>query len=99
VGIAKVSEDAITLGATALPEPIEDAEYPWLFNKVHPFQFESTDVDPKSPVSSVRHEFDIGSMRIIKPSEGIAFIVQYQNSVGTPAMTLTLGIIRVLRGH
>jgi len=99
VGIAKVSVDAISLGATALPDPIGDMDYPWLYNAQHPLAFANVSTDPSSPTAAIRHRFDIGTMRVVNPAEGLAFVVQYSDGAGSPAVTLTVGEIRVLQGR
>jgi len=97
VGIAVVSADAFAVAAgAALPDPAVDLNYPWLYNAVHAFHFGTTSVDPQSAGGSLRHSFDVKSMRKIKPQETLCIIFQYVDAVGTPPMTVMQGAVRVL---
>ncbi len=98
VGIGVISSDAATLGATAAPDPNAEAEYPWLYWAVHPMVFRSTSQDPSSAAASVRHRFDVRSMRKIKPRESLVMIVEYLNNNGDPEITFFGGTVRVLIG-
>jgi hypothetical protein len=68
VGIAKVSSDVATLGATAMPDPSQEPQYPWLYWAAHPFVFTAADESEDSDLSTVRHSFDIRTKRKFKPS-------------------------------
>ncbi len=96
VGIAVVSSDAATLGGTAVPDPVGEAQYPWLYWKVHQMHFETGDLDPSSATASVRQSFDIRSMRKVKPSESLIMVADYLNITGSPAIIFAPGITRVL---
>ena len=101
VGIGVMSADAVTLGATAMPDPGDSDDaggYPWLYWAEHGFYFGGTAVDPNSAGSSLRRPFDIKSMRKIKPRESLAMIAQYTNVAGTPSMQFVAGFTRVLVG-
>ena len=98
VGIALVSQDAAVLGATALPDPIADPDYPWLYWANHAFHFASADVDVSGPASAVRHKYDIRSMRKAKLQEALVHVVEYFDFAGAPPMTVFLGGTRVLLG-
>jgi len=95
-GIGVVSSDAAELGATALPDPNDEAEYPWLYWASHAFHFQDTSVDPSQAGGSIRKAFDVKSMRKVKPRESLVFVVQYTNIAGSPPMTIVSGVVRVL---
>ena len=98
VGIGIVSTDAATLGATALPDPASEADYPWLYWKVSSLYFRGV-LDPTIPSGSadvVRVSFDIRSMRKIKPRESLSFGIEYVNVSGAPPLTFQSGGVRVL---
>jgi len=94
-----ISTDAFNIGASAVPDPLTDGAYPWLFWKVHAFHFGGVDPENAAEIASVRHSFDIRSMRKVKGNETLAFIFQYADSNGAPAMTLFAAQTRVLFGH
>ena len=103
LGIGIVSTDAATLGASALPDPGGEPEYPWLYWAEYDFNFPaalatsgagSTD----SVAGVVRDSFDIRSMRRMKPRESLVFVVQYTDTAGTPPMDVELSKTRVLFG-
>jgi len=98
VALGVVSSDAVELGATAMPDPNDEPEYPWLYWAEHAFFFSATGLDNGGPVSGVRKFADIRSMRKIKPREALVWVVQYTDLVGTPALQVTLGSTRVLLG-
>ena len=99
IGIGVVSADAATLGATALPDPEGEPEYPWLYWASHDFYFPAggTPLQPAGPSESVRVTFDVKSMRKVKPREVLAYVVDYTDGSGTPPLTLASGPIRVLK--
>ena len=101
IGIAKVSADAAALGATAMPDPLQDYEFPWLFQAEHrlwwPAPQDATSVNNSGSGSGiVRRSFDIRSMRKFKPNESLVQIVQYIDSNGTPPTRFFSTSTRVL---
>ena len=101
VGIAVVSSDAATVGPTAMPDPADDQEYPWLYWASHPFGANNAVEESALASMSGRFRFDIKSMRKIKPSESIVTVVQAADvgSAGQPPMTIVGGGLRVLLAH
>ncbi len=95
IGIGVFSMDAITLGITALPEPLQEPEFPWLYWESHRLFMAGTDVEGRT-MSSVRRTFDIRSMRKIKPREGLVTIAQYEDGVGTPPVQINTSSVRTL---
>jgi len=96
VGICKVSTDAFTLGATAMPDPNAEPEFPWLYWASHDFYFGDTSADPNSAGATLRHSFDVRTMRKFRPGESAVVVVQYANVAGFPPLTFTYGQIRAL---
>ena len=94
--IGVVSDDAVAVGATAMPDPLSDVEYPWLYWASHPFHFSSTSVDPSQAGGSVRVKFDMKSMRKIKPRESLVWVFEYFDVAGTPPMSVFAGDLRFL---
>ncbi len=99
VGIGVFSGDAVALGATALPDPVEEAEYPWLYWASHPMFYATTSADPSSASGSLRHTYDIRSMRKVKPREDVAMAIQYVDISGAPPLTINVAGNRVLIGE
>ena len=98
VGIGVVSSDAASAGASALPDPEGEPDYPWLYWASHPIFFMSAVSDPNSQAASLRRSFDIRSMRKMKPRETLTMIVEYTDIVGTPGIQFHAGTTRVLIG-
>ena len=96
LGIGIVSSDAAAVGATAMPDPGGEARFPWLYWANHNLVYRSTEVDSSSPAGAVRVDFDIKSMRKVKPSESIVFLGQYENISGDPSVFLHTGRVRLL---
>ena len=97
VGIGVVSADALAVGASAMPDPGAEAEYPWLYWADHPFFFNSTALGGSGdgPIEG-RYEYDIKSMRKLKPREALVLVVEYSNITGNPPLTFISGQTRVL---
>ncbi len=99
IGVA--STDAVTLGATALPDPAEEPEYPWLYWQSSTVFFGATQ-SPGTALAGapmVRRDFDIRSMRKISPRESLFMCYQYVDIVGAPGITVDQEQIRVLIGE
>ncbi len=96
VAIGVVSIDAFTAGGASLPDPAGNPEYPWLYWRSHPFHAGSTDSDVGGSGLSTRVPFDIKSMRKISPSQSLVFVGQYADVNGTPPLTWSAGITRIL---
>ncbi len=98
-GIGVVSSDAFVVGGTAVPDPIGDVGYPWLFWSNH--MFEQTIARQESegdPLMALRRTFDIRTMRKVSPGQSVAQIFQYVNISGNPTIRINWGITRVLIG-
>ncbi len=94
VAIGVFSTDAASI--TAVPDPLAEPEYPWLYWKAHTLNFETTSVDPSTAQSSVRQSFDIRSMRKVKPRESLAMVIEYQSGGGDPTLLFSPSFTRVL---
>ncbi len=97
--IGVVSSDAFAAGAASMPDPVDDAGYPWLFWKSTTVHLQGTTVDDLNGPSAVaRIDFDIKSMRKMKAAETLAFIFQYSNASGAPPYVIAIADTRVLLG-
>jgi len=99
IGVA--SGDAIALGSTAIPDPGAEPEYSWLYWKSVPIFYNSTTIDGATAQlpGSGRVEFDVKTRRVIRPREGLFWVVQYSDIAGTPPITVGIGGTRVLLAH
>jgi len=99
VGIGLVSSDSAELGATAVPDPIDEADFPWLYWAEHAFHFADSTANPAPASTSIRKAFDVRSMRKMKPRESLVFITQYFDLAGAPPLSVIAGSTRVLFGE
>ena len=95
-GIAKVSGDAAALGSSAMPDPVGESDFPWLFWDSTVLHFAGTDPQSASPMAVFDRSYDIRSMRKFKPREVLAWVVQYVNITGNPPITFAVGQARLL---
>ena len=95
VGIGVVSSDAFAAGAGSMPDPAGEPEYPWLYWKDTQFSLLGAPAGDEA-LSTARVEFDIRSMRKIKPRESLAVVAQYADRSGNPPYTVRFGRTRVL---
>ena len=100
VAIGIFSTDAFTLGATAMPDPGDEPDYPWLYWATHPVHFSQTasPSDPAGQGGSARHTFDVRSMRKFKPRETLGVVTQFVRVSGTATVTCVTPPARVLIG-
>ncbi len=98
VGIGVVSTDAFAAGAGSMPDPGAEPDYPWLYWKSHGFFFPTNTADPSAASGSIRVDFDIRSMRKMKPRESLAWVIEYIDLAGTPPLQLDIAHTRVLIG-
>jgi len=98
VGLGVFSTDAIT--ALATPDPISDPDFPWLlWNDFFLFTADarpSVIADSAWGPHSQLWEFDTKAMRKIGASQSLAWVVQYADGTGTPAVEYMMGQNRVL---
>ena len=98
VGLAIVSSDAATLGATAMPDPGSEPSYPWLYWRAHGMRWGSTDIQSDDGSGYLRQQVDIHTMRKVKPRETLIWVFQYADRGGTPPVNVVSEATRVLVG-
>ncbi len=103
VALGLVSSDAAAVGASALPDPNGEPDYPWLYWASHMFNYPQAiatggDSNP-GDAGALRRKFDARSMRKVKARESLVWVVEYMDIAGTPPITVQLGITRVLVGR
>jgi len=104
VGIGVVSTDAATLGSSAMPDPLTEAAYPWLYWASHGMWFPSATSGaagegPQGASASFRKVIDIRSMRKLKNRESLVLVVEYVDRTGLPPVEFNPGTFRVLLGQ
>ncbi len=96
LAIGVISTDAFVAGASAVPDPLGEPDYPWLFWADESLMWPTAVSDQGNVAGSVRRYFDIKSMRKLKPRESLAVIFQYSNNAGNPPITVNFCRTRVL---
>ena len=95
VAIGVASTDALIIGATAIPSPISEPQFPWLRWAVHDFFFNDTSLADGN-ARSIRVPFDSRSMRKLKPREALFVVAEYADTAGAPPMQIEHSQVRVL---
>ena len=98
VGLGLVSTDAFTFGATAMPDPLGEPEYPWLYWREINIEQLAVTPDFAGIGFGERFEVDTKAMRKVKPGQTLTWVFQYANGAGSPSATTTFGQTRVLIG-
>ncbi len=98
LGIGLVSTDAASLGSTAMPDPADEPDFPWLFWKSVGMRWNSTTIQDTDGSGYLRIPYDIRSMRKVKPRESLVIVAQYDDRGGNPPVNVTSEITRVLVG-
>ena len=103
VGIGIISTDAFNLGATAMPDPLGELDFPWLYWNEHSLRYPaaagtSAGQGVTDARGWVRHKFDIRSMRKMKPRENLVVVIEYADTNGAPPMRVDVDQTRVLIG-
>ena len=98
MAIGIVSSDAVALGDTAMPDPADEPNYPWLYWRDHLLRYRIVGAqnDSSGIPGSARVTIDSKSMRKIKPRESLVLVAQYVDVTGTPNLTVSSGVARVL---
>jgi len=96
LGVGVFSTDAVALGATALPGPGIDPDYPWLW--VGEFNMYTINASTAEPLVIQSMVVDTKAMRKVKPNESLVMVGDYGNVNGTPGLRISTGNLRVLIG-
>jgi len=94
-GIALVSADAFGVGATAVPHPIDDANWPgWMWHQLLDLDVVAAGVDGANILGNARVPIDSKAQRIMGTNEVMCTILQViERTTATVAIT---GLTRVL---
>ena len=99
--IGIVSADAFAVGSTAVPDPADEPEYPWLWWYCMTLHDEvaSTAEVIQGGLYQESPSVDTKAMRKMKPRESLVWIVQYADVAGAPPVKISLPGCRVLVGR
>ncbi len=101
IGLGVFSTDAFTLGDTAMPDPLDDASFSWIWywsgHLLMPGAATSATWDQATTgTAAVRMPIDTKGMRKIKNGETLGFVMQYADQTGTPPVGWDFGATRAL---
>ena len=87
IGIGVVSTDAAVVGASAMPDPGGEADFPWLWWAPIFVQIPTI----ADLCASVRHvEISSKAMRKVGPGQSLVAIAEYADLAGTPPLDVVL---------
>jgi len=89
IGIGIVSADAFAVGQSAMPGPLTDPEWDWMYISYFGPLVGSTVTEEFKGLAAVRHEIDTKAMRKINPNETVFGMMETEDETG--AVTLTFG--------
>ena len=99
-GVCIISTDAFNVGATAVPDPADEPEFPWIWwgeMRLNSFGV-LTDTRTGWGPAAQRIEVDSKAMRKIKPGETVTTVIQRSNTAGAPVTLVDIGQLRMLIG-
>ncbi len=99
VGLGVFNADAVALGATAMPEPLDQADYPWLYWKSIIVTVPDSSLTGNEIPAFKTRQFDSRTMRRVKPQETLSWVAQYTDIAGAPPTTVDFPTVRVLVGQ
>ena len=97
-GLGIVSADAAAVGASAVPDPETDPEYPWLWWDSMQLRSNLAAGVNAWGLSAQRIDIDTKAMRWVKPQQALLLVAQIGTIAGAPVTDLEFGNIRVLVG-
>ncbi len=101
IGVAVITSDAATVGSSAMPDPTDEADFPWLWYHVvrmfSPFVIDGTGSDDSGALIA-RFDIDSKAMRRVKPGQALVAVTQYTDVTGTPSLRVGFDA-RVLAGE
>ncbi len=98
LGLGVVSTDAAVLGATAMPDPLAENDYPWLWWGNYTLRSTAAAAFNQLGTSVLRLEVDSKAMRKVKPKQSLVWVMEASGAFGAPATTVDISETRVLLG-
>jgi len=99
LGLGIVSTDAAAIGASAMPNPVEQIDYPWVWWGNYTLRSQLAAGVNALGSSVVRFAADSKAMRRVKPSQSLVWVIQSSGASGGPATVVDIGVTRVLIGN
>ncbi len=97
-GLGIVSTDAATLGASAVPDPGGEAEYPWLWWGSMQLRASANAAEGAWGTQAQKLEVDSKAMRRVKPGESLLWVVEVASVTGAPVTNIDFLQTRVFIG-
>ena len=95
-GLGIVSTDAATLGATAMPDPSGDGDYPWLWWETMDLRSSVAAAPTAYGPSAKELEIDTKAMRRVKPGQSLVMVMEHSSASGAPVTEFDMARLRVL---
>ena len=93
------STDAFTLGSSAVPDPADEPDFPWVWWKqIRLDAFLAAGHGGGWGPPAQRYEVDSKAMRKMKPGESAGWVVQITSAAGAPVTLIDIGQMRILIG-
>ena len=92
-GLAVVTTDAATVGASAMPDPAGEADFSWLYWRQVSLSAETVS---DGMLRAFRDTVDTKAMRIVRPNYSLVWLFQYVDITGTPPIDIVIPQTRVL---
>jgi hypothetical protein len=99
LGLGIVSTDAAALGATAMPDPLGEPDYPWVWWGNYTLRSQLSSGVNGLGSSVIRIEADSKAMRRVKPQQSLVWIIEASGASGAPVTVVDIGETRVLLGN
>ena len=97
-GLGIFSTDAVALGATAMPDPGAEADYPWLWwGSIH-LEGDAAASESGTGISVVRINPETKAMRKIRAGQSLTWVVEATSAAGAPTTIINVSQSRVLIG-
>ncbi len=97
-GLALVSADAAAAGATSMPDPGSEPEFPWLWWGDFFLRSELAAGEQDLGSAVVRRSADTKAMRRFKPGQALVWVVEATAVAGAPVTLIDVCRTRVLIG-
>ena len=86
-GIGIVSADAFAVGSTAMPGPLSDPEWDWMWINYFGAMVGSTVTEEFKGLAAVRQVIDTKAMRKVQPNEVVFGMVESEVEIGAATVT------------
>ncbi len=95
-GLGIVSTDAATVGASAMPDPGDEADYPWLWYGQILLRSNVAAGPTAYGPAAEKLEVDSKAMRRFKPGQSLVLVMEHAQVSGAPITEFDMSVFRVL---